>query len=62
MPIWNGEIGAHTSTWVAGQIKLFEDPANGICGWIFWPWKRAAEGMDDFFKATNVALRLWHCG
>ena len=39
VPIWNGEIGAHTIEWVDTVINMFEDPDYNISGWIFWPWK-----------------------
>lgn len=39
VPIWNGEIGAHTIEWVETVIKMFEDPEYNVSGWIFWPWK-----------------------
>jgi hypothetical protein len=43
VPLWNGEFGAHTDRWTAAQIALFEDPANHVNGWIYWPWKRVSE-------------------
>ena len=39
VPIWNGEIGAHTVEWVETVINMFEDPEYNVSGWIFWPWK-----------------------
>ena len=43
VPIWNGEIGAHTAEWVGAVIKMFEDPGYNVSGWVFWPWKRVPE-------------------
>lgn len=43
VPIWNGEIGAHTAEWVEAVIDMFEDPSYNISGWVFWPWKRVPE-------------------
>ncbi len=40
VPIWNCEFGANTAEWIKETVDVFEDPQNGVNGWIFWPWKR----------------------
>ena len=43
VPIWNGEIGAHTTEWVGAVIDMFEKPEYNVSGWVYWPWKRVPE-------------------
>lgn len=50
VPLWNGEFGAHKSSWVSDEIALFENPKYHVNGWTFWPWKRAAEGDQTRYR------------
>lgn len=47
VPLWNGEFGANTYEWVAATISMFENPANHVNGWIYWPWKKVSGGWED---------------
>lgn len=69
VPIWNGEIGAHTAEWVASVIGMFEDPAYNVSGWVFWPWKRVPEDGKRFRHLMGIAstqkwdaVRHWVAG
>lgn len=66
VPIWNGEIGAHTAEWVKNVITMLEDPAFNVSGWIFWPWKSLSENSDRFRNLADIkqtpkwdAVRKW---
>ncbi len=50
VPLWNGEFGANTYEWVAATISMFENPANHVNGWIYWPWKRVSGGWEDRWR------------
>ncbi len=69
VPIWNGEIGAHTAEWVEAVIKMFEDPEYKVSGWIFWPWKRVSEAGKRYRNLMEIkptkkwdAVRNWIAG
>ena len=69
VPIWNGEIGAHTAEWVDAVIKMFEDPAYNVSGWVFWPWKRVPEAGNRYRHLMGIqstpkwdAVRHWMAG
>lgn len=69
VPIWNGEIGAHTAEWVSAVINMFEDPSFNVSGWVFWPWKRVPEAGKRYrilmgIKSTPKwdAVRKWIAG
>ena len=50
VPLWNGEFGAHKSSWVSAEVDLFANPQYHVNGWIFWPWKRAAEADQTRYR------------
>ncbi len=69
VPIWNGEIGAHTAAWVKSVIEMFEDPSYGVSGWVFWPWKRVPETGKRYRHLMEIkssekwdAVRKWMAG
>ena len=69
VPIWNGEIGAHTAEWVGAVIGMFEDPSYNISGWVFWPWKRVPEAGKRYRHLMGIestpkwdAVRHWVAG
>ncbi len=39
VPLWVGEIGENNYEMIASTRQMLEDPANGVSGWSFWPWK-----------------------
>jgi endoglucanase len=41
VPLWVGEFGANSYEKIASTRQMFDDPANGISGWTYWPWKMA---------------------
>lgn len=60
VPIINGEFGAHTLAWTQRTVDLFEDPKNGVRGWIFWPWKAVPDfgkPMDRFRGLNSIERR-----
>ena len=69
VPLWNGEIGAHTAQWVSAVIAMFERPELQISGWIFWPWKRVPEAGNRYRHLMAIestpkwdAVRNWIAG
>ncbi len=69
VPIWNGEIGAHTIEWVTSVIGMFEDPEFNVSGWVFWPWKRVPESGKRYRHLMEIsstprwdAVRHWIAG
>ena len=40
VPLWAGEFGENTYEMIGSTTALFEQHPE-ICGWAFWPWKRA---------------------
>lgn len=69
VPIWNGEIGAHTIEWVTAVIAMFEDPEYNVSGWVFWPWKRVPETGKRYRHLMEIsstpqwdAVRKWLSG
>jgi hypothetical protein len=69
VPIWNGEIGAHTIEWVTSVIGMFEDPKCNVSGWVFWPWKRVPESGKRYPHLMEIsstprwdAVRHWLSG
>lgn len=41
VPLWVGEFGANQYEMIASTRRMFEDPANHVSGWAYWPWKMA---------------------
>ncbi len=41
VPFVNGEFGENRYAMIQSTRELFADPAYGLAGWCFWPWKKA---------------------
>ncbi|KAA3651223.1 MAG: hypothetical protein DWP95_00760 [Proteobacteria bacterium] len=54
VPLWNGEFGAHKSSWIENQLKLYQNPKFPINGWTFWPWKRVSENNDRYRDLAKI--------
>jgi aryl-phospho-beta-D-glucosidase BglC (GH1 family) len=43
VPLWAGEFGENNYHMIGTTVTMFEAHPE-ICGWAFWPWKKAATG------------------
>lgn len=58
VPLWNGETGENSTTWMSNVIKLCEDEN---IGWSMWPVKKtginnvlSAEANEDYLKLIDM--------
>jgi len=42
VPLWVGEFGENNYRMIGTTVAMFEEHPE-ICGWCFWPWKRAPD-------------------
>ena len=49
IPFWVGEFGEGKRSWIEEKVKYFTKQ-DSICGWCFWTWKKADNGMDGLVK------------
>lgn len=54
VPILNTEFGLNTNSWVSSTRRRFEDPRNGVSGWVFWSWKGPYRG-NSLSARTDTA-------
>jgi hypothetical protein len=41
VPLWAGEFGEDSYDMIQSTVEMYNDPARLVCGWCYFPWKRA---------------------
>jgi hypothetical protein len=52
VPLWCGEFGENKPAMVKSTAEMFDDPANVVSGWAYWPWKKVP---GSFSSVVSIA-------